>query len=179
VQIEFTTTLQDFVAAQRLHCFRKYGQGSGHLPRILYPILGALLLAYASHLYRTGATNVALLEAFCGLYLLLGGNVIAPYLYRRRYLRTRGNESGTILNITEDSIHVECPGRSSGKLEWNAMLGVFDGPTITLLYLSPATFLMIPRRVLSGKMHEDVLAMCETRGVPSTYPKLKRGESKY
>ncbi len=174
MRIEFTTTPQDFIAAQRLHCFRKYGNGSGRLPRILYPILGSLLLGYTFPLYREGATSVALLELFCGLYLLLAGNVIAPYLYRRRYLRTRGNEYGTILNITDDSISIVCPGRSAGKLEWNAVLGVLDGPIITLLYFSPATFVMIPRRVLSGSMHKDLLAMCESKGVPFTYPKLKR-----
>jgi hypothetical protein len=120
---------------------------------------------------------MALVNIFCGFYLLLAGNVIAPYLYRRRYLRTRGNEGNTHLNITEDSIHVDCPGRSTGKLDWNAVLGVFDGPTITLLYLSPATFLMIPRRVLTGTMHEDLLAICRSRGVPTTYPKLKRAKT--
>jgi hypothetical protein len=173
VQIEFTTTLQDFIAAQRLHCFRKYGKGSGRLPRILYPVLGASVLGVAALLYRAGSNGSALLEAIFGLYLLLVGNVIAPYMYRRRYLRTRGNENGVILDFTEEAVQVDCPGRSSGKLEWKAMLGVFDGPTITLLYLSPATFLMVPRRVLSGTMHEDLLAMCMEKGVPMTYPKLK------
>jgi YcxB-like protein len=179
VRIEFTTTLQDFVAAQRLHCFRKYGSGSGRLPRILYPILGALTLVYSFHLFHQGGvTSLALLELFCGLYLLLAGNVIAPYLYRRRYLRTRGSEGGINLDITEESIQLDCPGRSSGRLEWNAILGVLDGPSVTLLYLSPATFLMVPRRVLSGAMHQDLLAICKSRGLPFTYPKLKQEKSK-
>ena len=174
MQINFTSTLQDFIAAQRLHCFRKYGHGSGRLSRILYPIMGTLLIGFAFLLYRWGSTGAAALEAFFGLYLVLNGTVIAPYLYRRRFLRTRGNENGVNLNISDESIHVDCPGRSSGTIQWSAFLGVFDGPEVTLLYLSAATFLFVPRRSISDAEHQELLAMCMRHGVPLSFPKVQK-----
>jgi hypothetical protein len=52
--------------------------------------------------------------------------------------RSRGKEGPIALTITNESIHIDCPGRSVGTIEWQAILGVLDRPAATLLYMSPA-----------------------------------------
>jgi hypothetical protein len=172
MRIEFTLTQEDFIAGCRVHSWRRYSPGLERLQRILQPIAAALIILSAIFLYRWHSPLVLVaFEVVCGLYLLAAPSIIAPYLWRRLYCRTRGKDGPIVLTITDESIHIDCPGRSVGTIEWPAILGVFDRPAVTLLYLSPAQPLMVPRRVLTGAMHEEFLAICQSKGIPLTYPK--------
>jgi hypothetical protein len=175
MRITFTPTIEEFVAAQRAHAWRKYKARTASLQRVLQPVLGITLLVFALLMYRDGANSaLILIEAMCGVYFLLAVNVIAPFLYRRHFRRTRGLGGEIILTVTDDSLTLDCPGRSAGTLEWRAILGVLDRSGVTLLYLSPGSFLYLSRRVLDDERRTELLAMCKSKGIPFTYPNLPK-----
>ena len=168
MRLEFEFTQEDFIAGQLLHAWRRYSPRLARFQKVTQPIFAVALLCFAFLFYRWKlSSGVVFFEAVCGLYLLLAPNVIAPFFYRRRYRLTRGKENRIVLTISQDSLHFDHPGRSVGTFEWQAILGV-----------SPATFFIIPRRVLGDSMHDELLGICKSQGVPCTYPKLepaKRG----
>lgn len=177
MRLEFEITQEDFIAGQLLHAWRRYSPRLARFQKVTQPIFAVALLWVAFLAYRWKlSSTLVFLEAVCGLYLLLAPNVIAPFFYRRRYRLTREKDNRIALTISQESLHFEHPGRSVGTLQWPALLGVLDGPSSALLYLSPATFLIIPRRVLGDTMHDELLSMCKDRGLSFTYPKLKPTE---
>jgi hypothetical protein len=172
MQIEYELTQQDFVEGCRVHCWRRYKPRTKQVMRFIQSLVALALCTEAYLLYRIAANPaMTLLILVLGLYLLLGPLVIAPYLWRRLYRRTRGRDGMIVLTIADESIHIDCPGRSVGTIEWHAILGVLDRPTTTLLYFSPAQPLILPRRVLVDAAHEELLSICRRKDVPFTYPK--------
>jgi hypothetical protein len=157
------------------HYWRTYSPGLERLQRIFLFLVAIFMLTSALFINNWHkSTAFGLFESVFGLYLLLAPTVITPYRVRRHYLRTRGKEGPIIVTITDESIQIDCPGRSVGTVEWQAILGVLDRPTCTLLYLSPGNFLIFPRRVLTDAMHDELLTLCKSKGIPFTYPKLAK-----
>ena len=179
MRIEFTLTEQDFIAGCHTHSWRRYSPGLERFQTIAQPIAAVFIIFSAILAYRWHLSfALVAFNAVCGLYLLAAPSVITPYLQRRLYRRTRGKDGPIILTITHESVHIDCPGRSVGTIEWPAILGVLDRPAALLLYMSPAQPLILPRRIFTDATHEKLLNICRSKSVPFTFPKpVKRSAS--
>lgn len=173
MQITFTSTQKDFIDAQRTHAWRRYSPAMARLQRVLQPFVGTGFILLGIYLAREHANGaVVLFELVCGLYLLLASWVIAPFLYKRAYRRHHTGPHATNLDFEQDAIHVDCPGHSSGRLEWSTVLGTFESETTLLLYLAPARFLIIPKRFLEGSQLSDLSNLLREKNVPVGSPKV-------
>jgi hypothetical protein len=123
--------------------------------------------------YKQGwSAGLSIFEVICGLYIALGTSVIAPLLYRRAYRRRHcGQLHENVISIAADAIDYDCPGYSRGRLEWEAIRGAIESDTTILLYLAPARFLPIPKRVISESEQQELLAIIRSKGVPFKSPK--------
>jgi len=176
VQVRFVQTEQDFVRARTAHAWRKYGPRGRLYRRILQPIAGAFFLAVAFYAYRRGDHGFAVLEGAYGFYALLIADVIAPYFHRKAFRRSRMKTAEVILTLTDEVVCCEMPGLSEERIQGDGFVGVLDWPEVMLLYLSPAMFLYVPKRVLSDAEHRQMLEWFGEKGVPLTYPKMSRAK---
>jgi len=178
MQVEFTLSHDDFVAGSSAHCWRRYTPRWERVQKSVQLVLAIFFILFFFFFYFSLKDHsfATIFVGLCGVYMLAGPLLLAPYLRRRAYCRTRGKDGPIIFTITDESIHIDYPGRSTGTIEWPAILGVLDRPKVTLLYTSPAQPLMLPRRVLTDSMHDEVPSICKLKGIPFTYPKTpKRG----
>src|ERR1700749_2982448 len=134
MRITFTPTQRDFIDGQRTHAWRRYRPAMARLQRTLEPFVGVFLILFAVHLARINASRgIVLLEFVLGLYVLLASRVLGPLLYRRAYRQRQGNGSDvTTLEFEDDAILMDCPGHSSGRLDWTAILGTVESETTLL-----------------------------------------------
>lgn len=173
MRVEFALSQDDLIAGYRAHLWRKYTAKPERFQKAARPALAVLVAASVSVFYFYPGEHFALrvFIALSVLYLL-----IAPKFWRRYwrdlYSRTRAQDGAVILTISDDSIHVEWPGKSVSTIEWAAVLGVLDRANVTLLYVLPTQPMVLPRRVLNDGMHDELLSICRSKGIPFTYPKL-------
>jgi hypothetical protein len=177
MRIVYTPTIGDYVSAQRAHTWRKYKPRTANLLRVLGPVVGVVILVFAFSFYRDGSNSaLILIESLCGVYCLLAGNVLAPFLWRRQFRRTRGLGGEVVLTITAEFLTMDRPGRSAGTIEWGAILGVLDWPDVTLLYISPASFMYFSRRFIDDAQRFELLALCKSKCIPFTYPEVEKNK---
>jgi len=140
---------------------------------ILYPLLGIVLLLEVCWLFKLekfGPIEVFLVVL--AVYLILAKPVITPWLYRRCYRRRQhGAPHETILTFTDDAIDCDCPGHSHSTIEWPAILGLIESKMTVLLYISPAMFFNIPKRVLTESQLDELRSMLHSRQIPKGSPK--------
>jgi hypothetical protein len=175
MRVSYISTEKDFVDSQRTHAWRRYSPFMAGAQRILQPLFGAAFLLYAVRLARTHANGAMILfEAACGLFLV-AMPFLRPVLYRRAYRRrSNGAQQSVTFDFEQDAIHFDCPGRSSGQLEWSALTGAYESSTTLLLYTAPALFMAVPKRVLAHAQFNELVAFIREKGVPNGYPDAKK-----
>lgn len=173
MKIIFQSTVQDFIDSQRTHAWRRYSPAKARLQRMLSPVFGSLLVVIGLVGYKIGLSiGLVIFEIVCGLYVALGTSVVAPLLYRRQYRRRHcGQLHENVITFSDESIDCQSPGHSQGTLEWPAIRGVIESDTTILLYLAPAHFLPIPKRVVSESEVQEILTMVRSKGIPFSCPR--------
>jgi hypothetical protein len=172
MQITYVGSQEDFLNAQKTHAWRKYSPTSARMQRIASPLVGCLFLYLGFRWYQRGTNSLLIaIEVVWGLYLIFA-QPISTLLYRRAYKRRFGGQRHeTTLTISDEAIDCVCPGRSSGTLQWSAINGAIESPSSIPIYLSPAMYLNIPKRVLSESQTEELMAMLRNKDVPMKAPK--------
>ena len=173
MQITYVGTQEDFINAQRTHQWRRYSATAARLQKTISPLLGCVFLYIGFRWYqRHGNPLLIALELVAGLYAIFA-QPISGLLFRRTYKRRfSGERHETTLTISDEAIDCVCPGRSSGTLQWSVIKGAIESPTSVLVYMSPALFLNIPKRVLSESQTKELMTMLEKKGIPLQAPKV-------
>jgi len=121
------------------------------------PIIGLLPLAFGLWLfYMHWSKWSAWAETILGLYCILGAP-ITKALLRRRYKRTRIGASQLTLRFEDDALYSDCADTSSSRIEYATFKSVRETKEFVMIYLAPAVFIAVPRRVLTGDQESQLL----------------------
>jgi len=117
----------------------------------LITLIGAISIARAS-----GYTLSSLSGVIIPTLLLLLPLWLHLYL-RYRFRLTRISDGACYFDFEEQYITTEIPGFSKGTVEWAAVKKYRANNRILLIYLSRASFLIVPIRALAAGELEDLL----------------------
>jgi hypothetical protein len=155
--ITYEFTESDYVEAQRMHAWRRYSPGTASFFIRWNPIVGLILLAFGLWLfYMHSAKWSAWAETILGLYYILS-TPITKALLRRRYRRTLIGGIQITLRFEDDALYSDCAGTSSSRIEYVTFKSVRETKKVVLIYLAPAVFIAVPRRVLTGDQESELL----------------------
>lgn len=149
IQLRYTLSFEDYLSAQRLHARRNWWLAMNlFLARFVVPVLGICLILIAALDFRVHVTGT--LSAAClGLGIFL---TLYPWYYaarlKRCYRRTRTGSEEQLVEIGEESIHMQAEAGTS-DLVWKAVGFFREDKNVFLLYLAPAKFILLPKRVLA------------------------------
>ena len=155
--ITYEFTESDYVEAQRVHAWRKYSSRTASFFMSAAPVVGAVLLAIGLWLfYSHWGSWSAWTESILGLYFILS-TPITKALLRRRYTRTRIGGNQITLRFEDDALYSECAGTSSSRFEYTTFKSVRETKWNVMIYLAPAVFIAVPRRVLAGDQESELI----------------------
>lgn len=163
MKLEYTLTLADFKAAQRLH----YRQTLGRRIRLAFwtvvvPCLALAGLAAFLFLDMSRITPYAaiLFGVECAMLAISVINPIARYYKMRKAFNLlfppARVERNSTLEITEDYILSGIPGVSEGKFFWNALVDFAQDEKITLLYIAKTRFLFFPTSAMTDMQSDEL-----------------------
>jgi hypothetical protein len=165
MNVQFELSLADFLAAQRLHSKRSLWSRFVYiLTRWIYPTLGVCFLLMEPIVVRDATHQFLVVPFICGLILVL----CPVYLHlqmRRCYNRTRSDPGQCAVGFDEDSLQVSGV-NSKSELNWKAIHTFRENRKVFLLYLAPARFIAIPKRVFSEEQIEELRSLL-LRKIPS------------
>src|SRR5664279_5460645 len=146
VHLEFTLGFNDYLDAQRLHARRSWWpRFNQFMGRFGFPIWGALILIFAYLIHGPGDRLFVLMMSACGVFLLLYPFYIR-FKLKRCYTRTRMDTGDCTFEFEGTCIRSEGSGTKS-EINWSAIQSLSENDKVFLLYLAPAKFIVIPKRV--------------------------------
>lgn len=154
--LAYSLTFPDYKAAQALHAKRSEIRYLAHcLARYVYPIFGVLILVYEFTPHHLGESpQTKLIGTLFGLVLLC----FPIYMYwvtRRSYIRTRSTTEDCSVEFGQEMIRTQGP-HTRSELEWTAIQSSFEDRKLFLLYLAPARFVVIPKRVCTAEQVDEL-----------------------
>lgn len=168
MQLQFQLSLGDYLAAQSLHSKRSFWSRLLRvLNRYIYPALGLVFLAFSLLLISSKASNETILVLIiCGIILLFYP-IYLHFWFRRCYKLTRSGNDGCQLTFGEESIGTEGQ-YSKGEMEWKGIHFFREDKNVFLLYLAPAKFLAIPKRVCTEEQITEFRSLLSRQVKPKT-----------
>ena len=160
MQLRYELTLSDYLSAQALHAKRS---GLSYFSRILgyviCPVLGCLFLAWnlASGLFTSSPAIAVLVPVY-----LLACPLILRWNLRRCYRRTRSSNCGCTIDFEPNLVRTASASTRS-EIEWSAIRRFSEDNRTLLLYLAPAKYIAIPKRVCTAEQVRELRALFETK----------------
>jgi len=147
IQLKFTLTLQDYLEAQRLHtkrgCWPRLGWA---LAYTVIPVFGILWVVSTFFQFRIkDSPGLFAFEVAVGLFLAC----YPLYLrlrWKRCYLRTRPEQDECTVEFDDSIIRIRSATMST-EVQWQAVRSYSENKKLFLLYLAPAKFIAIPKRI--------------------------------
>ena len=155
MQTSYTLTEKDLREAFRVHrdrtSFRKW------LFRV-FPIMSLLFFACGvmQSVIHPGEEKLSTYVPVLGVGVLWAiGLWGGPrYTANKQFSNHKVMQLPHKLGWDDEGLHSTCE-VSSGDTEWNALLKWREGKSVFLLYFSPESFLVIPKRALTGEVLVD------------------------
>ena len=168
MQIQFQLSLDDYLAAQRLHAKRSFWSRLVRvLTRYIYPAIGLVFLALSSlFIFDKASMESSSTMLICGIILVFYP-IYLHFWLRRCYKRTRSGNDGCQLIFDEGRISVEGQ-YSKGEMEWKAIHYFREDKSVFLLYLAPAKFIAIPKRVCTEEKITELRSLLSRQVKPTT-----------
>jgi hypothetical protein len=163
MRLEYTLTLDDYKAAQILHCKQKFGRRVNFF--IFFraiPILAVIFLLASIVVLAHGNKRffVTLLPFEFGLLWL------AVFLPLLRFVSLRigfkqlfpphRTDRGSHLEIKDDCILSGIPGVSEGRIFWPGVFAFAQDDRITMIYTSERRFLFFPTSALTPAQQSEL-----------------------
>jgi hypothetical protein len=156
MQIQYELSLDDYLAAQRLHATRSlWPWFTNALTHYIYPIFCLFFLALGIPLMRGSVSDSSgRVMIICGTIMLCCPLYL--YLQRKRcYKRTRSNNGECEVTLDKERIGIK--GQfTNGEMDWRAVRSFRENKKVFLLYLAPARFIVIPTRVCTGEQIREL-----------------------
>lgn len=148
IHLEFTLTLDDYLDAARLHSEKSSDQ-------VITPIWGvAIILIALLTLIWSGPDMPFMI--LMGLGLFFGAYPFyRRFRLKRLYTQTRIGAGDQVIDLDETNIRMRARGVKD-EIEWNAVRTFVEGKNAFLLYLAPAKFISIPKRVCTVEQKAEL-----------------------
>lgn len=155
--IQFTLTFDDYLKAHRLHAKRNlWSRFIDLVNRRLSVALGILILAFAGMISGPG---VSWTYPFTTMIVCAIALILAPLYVRLRlkgcYRRTLIGDGARVIDFDEQSIKAE-EAHIRSEFAWSAIRFTRENKSLLMLYLAPAKFIAIPKRVCSPEQIEEL-----------------------
>jgi hypothetical protein len=134
---------------------------------VLWPVIGVFSLGCAFLLVRDEeAHKSVVILVICGL-ILCSYPIYRNFQLKRCYELTRTDSGGCTFDLSSDGIKTATQ-NSAGDIGWKAIHTVKQDSNLFMLYLTPAKFLAIPKRICSPAQIEELNQLFESRVPPKT-----------
>jgi len=164
MQLRYELTLSDYLSAQALHAKRSSIAYSGRvLCYFIFPALGCLLLAWD---FSGGRFSSSGAIAILAPIYLLACPLFLRWNLRRCYRRTRSGDGECTIDIEPNLIR-SASTKTRSEIEWSAIRRFSEDNKCLLLYLAPARFIAIPKRVCSAEQLNELRALFEANIRPA------------
>jgi hypothetical protein len=151
MQIQFQLSLDDYRAAQHLHATHSpWPLFKYILVYYIYPIIGLFFLVIGYPFYGDKTSNQPIPALIvCGIILVFLPIYMRIHI-KNCYKRTRSDNGECKLTFGEERIGIE--GQfTNGEMDWRAVKSFRENKKVFMLYLAPAKFLVIPKRVCTDE----------------------------
>ena len=156
MQIQFKLSFDDYRAAQHLHATHSIWPLFKYiLVYYIYPIVGLFFLIAGIPLFGDRASNhyVPTLIA-CGIILVCTPLFMQIHV-RNCYKRSRIDNGESKLTIGEEYIGIVGQTTNS-EISWKAVKSFRENKKVFMLYLAPAKFIAIPKRVCTDEQISEL-----------------------
>ena len=159
MQIQFQLSFDDYLAAQRLHAKRNLWQlGIYALNHYLFPVIGICSLVLSIPLMGSKVQDHSgLIMIFCGV-ILTGYPFYMRWKLKQCYKRTRIDDGESKIVFDEARIRVEAR-HASSEMDWDGVKSHFENGKVIMLYLAPAKFIVVPKRVCTDEQIAELHAL--------------------
>ena len=166
VHLQFSLSFDDYKNAQRLHSSRKpLSRFNYFANRVLWPVIGVFSLGCAFLLRGDKAAHESVvILVICGL-MLCSYPIYRNSQLRRCYKRTRTDNGDCRLDISSSGI-MTATDNSASEIGWKAIHDVNQDSNLFMLYLAPAKFLAIPKRICSAAQIEELNQLFASQVLP-------------
>jgi YcxB-like protein len=153
ITLRFTLTFQDFLNAQRLHAKANWWRRLNYYAIFMLPVLGVFVILTGN--WRTpvnwpSATFTMAIGLFCVLFPLYH-----RFRIKRCYRRTRTGSGDHSFEFGQEKIRVEAENMSS-EFNWKAVQKYRENKSVITLYIAPAKFIIVPKRVLTTEQQHEL-----------------------
>ena|SRR5579871_2294694 len=160
MQIAYTLTFLEFLEGQRVHESRST---KTRVLRFLnwwfFPLLGAVLVLCSILLWREGSPWVTVIVVFVYGLFLVSYRLLLLGRAKSKYINTRRGDGSVVAELGEDQIVVQWPDTARTVATWAAAKNFRESEKVLLLYVAPAIFYIIPKRVLSPDQLSELLVL--------------------
>jgi hypothetical protein len=156
MQITFSLSLRDYMAGQALHAKRSEMAFLGYcMARYFYPFMGIcfLVFEFTPH-HSVGSQPSKTLSVIFALILCLIP-VYVHFMTRRAYFRSRTRSDECAIDFSSELIRTSGSNIKS-EVNWSVIQSFNEDGKAIVLYLAPARFLIIPKRVCTSSQIEEL-----------------------
>jgi hypothetical protein len=159
MRISYQMTAGEYVAAQMLN-YQSSIQGVVLLAFywIAAPAFGLFMLIGAGSVARASDYTLSALSGLIVPTLFLLTPLWLHLYLRYRFRLTRISDSACCFDFEEQNITTEMPGFSKSTVEWAAVKKYRASKRILLIYLSRASFLVVPTRAFAEGEYQELVA---------------------
>jgi uncharacterized membrane protein YhiD involved in acid resistance len=173
VTVDYTTTFEDYRAAQALYLRSRRWPGLRYKLWMYGLPTAAIVLTSCAlwELYRGQPSSVA---GFGGaaVYAIIMTIVVVflrPWNLKRLYKKQRKTAGVEALNAVrfsfdESLVRSGYPGRSEGQFSWDAIGDYAEDKEIFLIFISKKMFLYIPKRAMADEQWNELRDMLQAKG---------------
>jgi hypothetical protein len=156
IHLEFTPTFEDYFDSLRLHVKRSLWLRMNWFGvRVIAPVWGVLSILGAFWMLTWGPPGVSVgIVMVCGI-CLAGYPFYWRFKLKRCYVRTRTGDGSRAYDFGETQIRAQEPGAKS-EIEWSAVRSIAEDKKVFLLYLAPAKYILIPKRLCAEEVADEL-----------------------
>lgn len=149
--LKYSLTFRDYKAAQTLHAKRSEIPYLAYcVGRYVYPVLGLCILVFEfTPRHFVGSPQPKLFATLCGL-LLACLPLYVHWVTKRTYRRTQSGTGDCTIEFDPEIIRTKGL-HTRSEVEWTAVQSSAEDVTTFLLYLAPARFVVVPKRVCTSE----------------------------
>jgi len=145
--VTYELTQSDYVDAQIMHRWRRYKPSTTEFWMRFTPIAGFGFIVLGLFFF------VRNLDLWAGWVECL----VAKFRLGRRFQHTRINSCPVTLRFEADAIYSEQPGVASSRIEYTVIRSLYPSKNSIMVYLAPAFFLILPRRMMTEAQQADLI----------------------
>ena len=171
MQIQFQLSLDDYLAAQRLH-----STGSSWLMfqyvliYFISPIFGLIFLIIDLLHFEDKASNHYHSATIIYGILLVCIPIIMRIHLKRCYKRTRTDNNESKFTFGEERIEIEGQ-YINGAMDWRAVKSYRENDKVFILYSAPARFSIIPKRACTDEQISELRTILRQKIQPEIVSK--------